>query len=121
MIKQFGGSASSVFFGACCLGLTPLVAALTAAGAGFLIRDAILIPLFVLSLAFTLWSLWRSRARHGRQGPFYFGLTSAVVAFAALWLFTPLAWAGLAGFFAAAVWDVVALRRCRGPDAVAAG
>jgi len=114
MFKQLGGSAGSVVAGACCLGFAPLLAALGAVGAGFLIRDAILIPLFVLFLAFTLWTLWRSRAKHHRPGPFHLGLGSAVVAFAALWFYVPLAYAGLAGFVTAAVWDIVALRRCGG-------
>lgn len=112
MFKRIGGTAGSVIAGACCLGFAPLLTALGALGAGFLIRDAILIPLFVLFLGFTLWTLWRSRVKHHHGGPFYLGLGSAVVAFAALWFFVPLAYAGLAGFISAALWDIVALRRC---------
>lgn len=111
MFKQIGGTTGSVLAGACCLGFAPLLAALSAVGAGFLIRDAILIPMFVAFLAFTLWSLWTSRTRHGKRGPFYLGLGSAGVAFAALWFFIPLSYAALAAFVAAAVWDIVALRR----------
>ena len=113
MIKQIGGTSGAVIAGACCLGFTPLLAALIASGAGFLIRDAILVPLFVLSLAFTLWSLWGSRATHRQPGPFYLGLGGAVIAFAALWFFAPLAYTGLAGFIAATVWDIAALRSSR--------
>ena len=114
MLKQIGGTTGAVIAGACCLGFAPLLAALSAVGAGFLIRDSILIPLFVLFLAFTLWSLWRSRAQHRHPGPFYLGLGSAVIAFAALWFFVPLAYAGLAGFIGASAWDVMALRKVRG-------
>ena len=114
MIKQLGGSTGAVVSGACCLGFAPLLAGLSAVGAGFLIRDAILIPLFVLSLAFTLWSLWSSRAKHGQAGQFYLGLGGAVIAFAALWFSPPLAYLGLAGVLAAAVWDIVTLRHARG-------
>jgi len=110
MIKQTSGVTGSVLAGACCLGFAPLLAVLTAMGAGFLLRDAILIPLFVFFLGFTLWSLWRSRSRHLQAGPFYLGLASAITAFAALWFFTPLAYAGLAGFVGAAVWDMIAIR-----------
>jgi len=113
MIKQIGGTTGAVFSGACCLGFAPLLAGVSAIGAGFLIRDAILIPLFVLFLGFTLWSLWRSRSRHHQSGPFYLGLVSAIIAFVSLWFFVPLAWAGLAGFIAAAIWDIVELRRER--------
>lgn len=113
MLKQIGGTTGAVITGACCLGFAPLLAALSAVGAGFLIRDAILVPLFVLFLGFTLWSLWSSRSKHHRPGPFYLGLSSAAVAFAALWFFVPLAYAGLAGFISASVWDIVALRQRR--------
>jgi len=119
IIKHIGGTGSSLFFGACCLGLTPLLAAFTALGAGFLIRDAILIPLFLASLAFSLWSLTRSRARHRRPGPFRLGLGSALVAFAALWFLPALAYAALASFAGAAAWDLVALRRCEAECAAA--
>lgn len=111
MLKQIGGTTGSVVSGACCLGFAPLISALTAIGAGFLIRDAILIPLFLVFLGLTLWSLWTSRSRHGRDGPFYLGLGSAVVAFAALWFFIPLAYVALGAFVGASVWDIVALRR----------
>ncbi len=109
-MKELWGSIGSVLTGACCLGFAPLVGLLGAVGAGFLIRDAVLIPLFVLSLAFTLWALWRARARHGDRRPFLLGLVSAVVAFASLWLLAPLAWLGLAGVVAASVWDILLLR-----------
>ncbi len=111
MIKQIGGSTGAVLTGACCLGFAPLLAALTAIGAGFLLRDAILIPLFLFFLAFTLWSLWTSRRRHGKPGPFYLGIGGAVVAFVTLWFFVPLAYAGLVAFIAATIWDIVALRK----------
>ena len=113
MFKQIGGSLGSVFAGACCLGFTPLLAALSAIGAGFLISDALLIPLFAAFLAFTLWSLWSSGKRHRRRGPFLLGLVCAITAFAALWFFAPLAYTGLVGVMAASVWDVFLLKRLR--------
>lgn len=119
MFGQIGGTTGAVIAGACCLGFAPLLAALSAVGVGFLIHDAILVPLFMLFLAFTLWSLWHSRAQHKRPAPFYLGLGSAVVAFAALWFFVPLAYAGLMGLIGAAVWDIKALRNVRGPGVAA--
>lgn len=113
MLRQIGGTTGAAIAGACCLGFAPLLAALSAVGAGFLIRDAILVPLFVLFLAFTLWSLWSSRMEHHRSGPFYLGLGGALVAFAALWVFVPLAYGGLAAFIGASIWDIVTLRQTR--------
>jgi mercuric ion transport protein len=113
MLKETSGTVGSVLSGACCLGFAPLLAGLSAIGAGFLVRDAILIPLFVMFLAYTLWVLWASRKVHGLAGPFYLGLGAAVVSFAALWFLTPLAYAALAALIAANVWNVVAQRQCR--------
>ncbi len=45
---------------ACCLGLPVVLSALTAIGLGFLIHDAILIPLFTGFIGFNLWMLSRS-------------------------------------------------------------
>ena len=53
MFKELSGCTGSVVSGACCLGFAPLLAGLSAIGASFLIRDAILIPLFVAFLAYT--------------------------------------------------------------------
>ncbi len=46
-MRQIISSLGSVVVGACCLGLAPVIAAFTAMGAGFLINDAMLIPLLV--------------------------------------------------------------------------
>ncbi|MFQ5756636.1 MAG: MerC domain-containing protein [Acidiferrobacterales bacterium] len=112
MFKQIFGSAGSTFAGACCLGFAPFLAGLSAIGAGFLVNDLVLIPLFVIFLGFTLWTLWKSRKAHGQSGPFYLGAVGGVTAFATLWFFTPLAYVGLAAVIAASVWDIVLARQC---------
>ncbi len=111
MLKQFSGPNGSVVAGACCLGFAPFLAALSAIGAGFLINDLILIPLFAVFLGITLWGLYSSRKRHKHSGPLILGAASAIAAFAALWLFTPLAYLALATLFAASIWDMVLLRQ----------
>ena len=110
MLKQFTGPTGSIFAGACCLGFAPFLGVLSAIGAGFMINDLILIPLFVGFLGITLWGLNSSKKRHKQSGPFILGAASAVVAFAALWLFTPLSYMALATLFAASIWDMVLLR-----------
>jgi|GEM_PF-1096665 len=120
MFKDIGGTVGSVISGACCLGFAPLLALLSATGLGFLIRDTILIPLFVAFLSFTVWSLWTSRKRHAKSGPLYLGLASVVIVVPALWIAAPLAYAALAAFIGATVWDIVALRAVRGTACEAA-
>ncbi len=110
MLKQFSGPTGSILAGACCLGFAPFLAALSAIGAGFMINDLILIPLFLVFLGITLWSLYASQKRHKHSGPLILGTASAVAAFAALWLFTPLAYLALATLFATSVWDMRLIR-----------
>ena len=112
MLKQFTGPTGSVVAGACCLGFAPFIGVLSAIGAGFVINDLILIPLFMGFLGITLWGLSSSKKQHKQSGPFILGAASAVVAFVALWLFTPLAYLALATLIAASVWDRVLLRQC---------
>lgn len=69
LLKQMGSTLGAAFAAACCLGVTAALSALTAIGAGFLINDAFLIPLYVLLLALSLWLLYRSAKAHRGLGP----------------------------------------------------
>lgn len=63
------GPVGSVVAALCCLGAAPLLAALTAAGLGFLINDLFLVPLLAAFLGVTIWGLRRDAGRHGSGGP----------------------------------------------------
>ncbi len=110
-MKQLIGSSSSLLVGACCLGLTPLLSGLTAVGLGFLINDLILLPLLAIALAFTLWVLWSASKRHKLKAPFYVAIVASAIAFAALWVFVPLSYAGFAVLFGTTIWDYIVGRR----------
>jgi mercuric ion transport protein len=114
-MKQLFGSGSSLLVGACCLGLTPVLGALSAIGLGFVINDLILLPLLALTLGFTLWSLWQSGTRHGMRAPFYTGVVASITAFAGLWVFVPLSYAGFLLLLATTVWDYVHSKSDRDP------
>ena len=58
--KQMTSLFGTTITAACCLGLPVVLSALTAIGLGFLIHDAILIPLFIGFIGFNLWILHRS-------------------------------------------------------------
>jgi mercuric ion transport protein len=58
--KQITSLIGTAVTAACCLGLPVILSALTAIGLGFLIHDAILIPLFIGFIGFNLWMLSRS-------------------------------------------------------------
>jgi mercuric ion transport protein len=113
MLKPLASSTGAVFTGACCLGFAPFLAGLSAIGAGFLVNDLILIPLFVVFLGITLGLLWTSHKRHDQTGPLFLGAAGAAVAFAALWFLVPLSYAGIAAVFAASLWDGIIIRQRR--------
>lgn len=110
-MKQLAGSFGSILAGACCLGLPPLIAALTGAGMGFVLHDAILIPLLVVMLSFTLWGLNSSKKKHQQTGPFYLGAASSILAFVGLWVFVPISWLGFIALIFASIWDMILSRK----------
>ena len=111
MFKQIAGSLGSIFASLCCLGFAPVLAALSAAGLGFAISDAILIPLLALFLGLTLWGLQGARARHGNNSPFYVGAAGAAAALGGIFIFIPLHVVGLLMVVGASLWDSVLLRK----------
>lgn len=111
--KQFAAVAGAGFAAACCLGATAALSALTAVGAGFLINDAFLIPIYVALLALSLWLLYRSARAHGDVAPFWLGLAGGLLAVAGLWIAPFLVYAGLATIIAGSLWDFQRARRNR--------
>ncbi|MDA8110641.1 MAG: MerC family mercury resistance protein [Betaproteobacteria bacterium] len=99
---------------ACCLGIPVVLAAMGAAGLGFLVRDAYLLPIFAAFVALTLWLLARSARRRGDLKPLWLSVAGGVTAIAGLWLLVtalyPRAWllyAGLAALVAGTLWDAL--------------
>ena len=111
MFKQIGGSIGSIFASICCLGFAPALAALSAVGLGFIISDAILIPLLALFLSLALWGIKSSQKRHGKTAPFYIGAGGAAAAFIGILVFMPVHIIGLIALVGASIWDIVLLRK----------
>ncbi|MGR9117402.1 MAG: MerC domain-containing protein [Gammaproteobacteria bacterium] len=115
--KQTTGLIGAAITAACCLGLTVVISALTAIGLGFLIHDAILIPLFIVFIGFNLWMLNRSVknqafSKTGAWSPFKLAGSGGAISVLGLFLSvagvglaTALIYIGLALFFAGNVWD----------------
>ena len=61
--KQMTSLIGTAITAACCLGLPVILSTLTAIGLGFLIHDAILIPLFIGFIGFNLWMLHSSTSK----------------------------------------------------------
>lgn len=111
-LEKFG-LAGSLFSLLCCLGFGPLIALLSAIGAGFLVNDAVLAPLLVVFLVIGGIGLGLTYRRHGRKGPIMVYISGAVAVFVFTFVLfiAPLIWLGIAGLFAASVWDFVIGRR----------
>jgi mercuric ion transport protein len=78
------GAGGSVFAALCCLGTPAIVAVLSAIGLGFLLRDAILIPLLVAFLLATVAGLYLGVRHHGRRMAFIVGVAGALVTLLAI-------------------------------------
>lgn len=96
----------------CCASVAPVVAVLTAIGAGFLLTDAVLIPILAVALGVTLWGLRSGYRRHARPAPVVLALLGSVIAVGGLFVWVPLAFGGFAMVVAGSVWNLVALRAC---------
>lgn len=130
LIKQFAGLFGAAVAAACCLGIPVVLSALGAAGLGFLVHDAYLLPIFVGFVGLSLWLLYRSAGGHRNLAPFWLALSGALLSGVGLWLLVtgthPSSWtiyAGLAVLVAGSVWDAIpALRKpiacaCEVPEA----
>lgn len=111
LIKQLGSALAAVFAAACCLGLPVLISALSAAGLGFLIHDAILIPLLIAFVMLNLSLLWRACVRHGNRRPFVLGVASGIIAVVGLYIHPLAATLGLIGLVVSSFWDFTNGRR----------
>lgn len=113
LFKQLGSLLGALFAAACCLGLPLLVSTLSLAGLGFLIHDAILIPLLAAFVALNLWLLWRTTGRHADRRPFWFGVIGGVLAVIGLYVHPLAAALGLLLLVVVSFWDFANGRRAR--------
>ena len=75
------GVGGSLFAALCCLGFPALLSLLLAVGLGFLIKDAVLIPLLVAFLVVALVGLALGMRHHHRPWALILGAAGAIVTF----------------------------------------
>ena len=116
--EQFASLAGAGVAAACCLGIPTVLAALGAAGLGFIVHDAYLFPLYVAFAGLSLWLLFRTARRHGKLVPFWFSVAGATFGGIGLFLMVtgiyPQPWSvytGLLLLVSGSVWDFVNGRR----------
>lgn len=110
-LGQIGSTAGAAFAAACCVGASWALAALAAVGAGFLINDAVLIPLYVALLGLSLWLLFRSARAHRDLRPVYPAALGALGALGGLWTSTVVLFGGLGLMVASCLWDYLGARK----------
>ncbi|MBI4539170.1 MAG: MerC domain-containing protein [Gemmatimonadetes bacterium] len=107
-----GGLVGSAVTLLCCAGVAPVIGVVSAIGLGFLLRDAILIPLLILGVGVTIWGLWQGRRCHGRGGPLVVGLLGGLITVGGVPAWVPLALAGFVAVIVASIWNLQAVRAC---------
>ncbi|MFQ5703464.1 MAG: MerC family mercury resistance protein [Gemmatimonadales bacterium] len=99
------GPIGSIFTALCCLGAAPVLAALSAIGLGFVISDAILIPLLIFFLGATIFALRSEKNRHHKNGPSALAWAASALAAGGLWLSGIVVGLGLLALVAASLWN----------------
>ncbi len=108
------GIGGSIFAALCCLGFPALLSLLAAIGLGFLINDAILLPLLAIFLVITLGGLYAGMRHHRQPWALGLGLLSALVLFAFLFINTAIAYVGLVGLIVAGGLNIYLARQRKG-------
>ncbi|MEX1999598.1 MAG: MerC domain-containing protein [Gemmatimonadales bacterium] len=117
---SLGGVFGSGFALLCCAGAAPVLGLLSAIGLGFLINDAVLVPLLLLALGLTGWGLWQGRRCHGRASALRLGLGGAALTVGGLFFWIPLAFIGFAAVVLASIWNLRLVRACTIPSSTSA-
>jgi len=115
LLKQLSGLLGTAFAASCCLGLPLALSALSAAGLGFIAKDAYLFPVFVAFILLTLWLLYRSSRKNNHTQPFWLGLVGGLIASVAMWfvmtgikpVLLPAVYLGIGLLLLATLWDFI--------------
>jgi mercuric ion transport protein len=108
------GVAGSFIAAACCLGLPAILSIIAAIGLGFIVNDAVLLPLLIIFLAVTLAGLWFGYRVHRHLMPLTLAGISAALVYVFIFVRTipALAYLGIAGLIVASVVNVIQRRKC---------
>ncbi|TAM79745.1 MAG: MerC domain-containing protein [Acidobacteria bacterium] len=107
------GIVGSFVAAACCLGLPAIVSIIAAVGLGFLIKDAILLPLMIVFLAVTLIGLFLGYRVHRQPWALLLGGISSIATFFFIFVHTVklAAYIAIVGLVLAGVLNVLLSRK----------
>jgi mercuric ion transport protein len=108
------GAVGSIIATLCCLGFAPLVALLSAIGVGFLVNDAVLLPLLIVFLVIGGIGLWSAARSHGQfQAVWLHGVSALVLVLSVVVFYQRVVvWLSLAGIIGASVWSFLIQQAC---------
>ena len=125
---QIGGVIGAGIAAACCLGVPIILSSVTTLGLGFLLDDALLMPIFAAFMAWSVSLHWKSPVRRQDARPFWLGLFGALLGSIGLWFLVTglfsLPWSPYAGVslvIAASLWNLLARLRHRRVAAICVG
>lgn len=107
------GIVGSFIAAACCLGLPAVLSIVTAIGLGFLIRDAILLPLMIVFLAVSLFGMYLGFRVHHRPWALLLASISSAAALFFIFVHTIkfAAYLAIAGLVLASILNVVSRQK----------
>jgi len=102
------GIGGAIFAALCCLGIPALVSIVGAVGLGFLINDAILLPLLIVFLVITLIGLFLGVRHHHHWLAVIVGAVSAMVLVISMTVAfsLPIIWTAIGGLIVSSVLNV---------------
>jgi mercuric ion transport protein len=114
-VAESAGLVGATVSALCCLGTPAIVSLLAAVGLGFLINDAVLVPLLLGSLLLVLWGLASGWRRHRRPTALIIGVAAAplLFAFSVVVPSQPMAYVSIAALIGATVVNAIHTRRAR--------
>lgn len=121
------GIAGAALAALCCLGAAAVVSFVAAIGLGFLVNDAVLLPLMIASIVVMMWAMAASWRRHHRASALILTSLAAAGLFVATFVLgsRSVAYASIAALIAASVLNarltrhVTSLKRTGGHNAAA--
>ena len=114
-MKDKLGFLGTLFASLCCLGVSAIIAPLTAIGLGFLINDLVLLPLVLVFLLITLWGLYNGWRRHDDRRPFLLGIFAGVLLIPSFFLSVYFAAILLVLLLVSTIWNTAAARSLYSP------
>ena len=105
-MTSFGSSTGCSLTALCCGGTPAIISLLSAVGLGFMVHDAILIPLLAVFLGINLFATYHSAKRHGRSEVLPITVISALLIFSGIWISPVVLVIGIVGIFLASGLDL---------------